>query len=75
MDDATSVRAEMRDLVGASPARLWRLAHLCARDALWAIRAGSHAERVLTYRDPVPESTKHALARLREQSRWSRGAP
>ena len=74
VDDATSVREEVADLVGASPEQLWRMAKRCARDARWAVRAtvDGHADpgRVLDHRDPLPPTTLAAMARLRKQAGW-----
>lgn len=70
VDDATSVREEVRSLVGATPAKCWQLAVLCSRDAMWAIRASGMRERVLAHEDPVPESTTRALERLRRAAGW-----
>jgi hypothetical protein len=74
IDDAASVREEVRDLVGTTPAERWRLARLCARDALWAIRASGFPQRILEMQDELPESTVAALARLRAEAR-RRAAP
>lgn len=73
VDDVTSVRAEVAELVGTSPEDRWRLAMSCARDAIWALRAGGNAERALAHEDPLPESTHVALARLRKQAGWGDG--
>ncbi|MEQ9077410.1 MAG: hypothetical protein RLP09_26350 [Sandaracinaceae bacterium] len=74
VDDAESVRREVEEWRGLTPAELWRLAELCARDALWAAKASGHGERVLSYQDPLPESTVQALARLRRQHGWGSDA-
>ena len=63
--DATSVREEVEPYRDASPAELWRITEACARDAIWAVRASGMAERVLAQKDPLPQSTIDALARLR----------
>jgi hypothetical protein len=67
VDDETSVREEVADLRTKSPSELWRLAILCSRDAIWAVRAGGRRDEVLAREDPLPESTVAALARLRAQ--------
>jgi hypothetical protein len=72
VDDATSVREEVADWVNASPAERWRLARLCARDALWAARASGMRERILEQVDALPESSIRALARLRGVEGWGR---
>jgi hypothetical protein len=71
VDDAASVRAEVAEWVGLSPAQRWRLARACARDAMWAARAGGMRQRVLDQVDPLPESSIAALARLRRQAGWT----
>ena len=70
VDDETSVRREVEEWKGLSSAELWRLAQLCARDAIWAARASGRRERILEQVDPLPDSTIAALARLRQQAGW-----
>jgi hypothetical protein len=70
VDDVASVRQEVRDWVGTTPEQRWRLAILCSRDAMWAVRAGGNRDRVLGHADPLPESTVVALARLRREAGW-----
>lgn len=72
VDDATSVREEVAHLVETTPSERWRMVELCARDALWALRAGDRAEQALAYRDPLPPSTVAALSRLRRECREGR---
>jgi hypothetical protein len=69
IDDTTSVLEEVAPYVGATPAELWRDTVDCAEDAMWAVRASGMAQRVLAQRDPLPESTVIALARLRASAR------
>ena len=73
VDDATSVREEVAEWRDTTPAERWRLAILCGRDAMWAIRAGGAAATVLEQLDPLPASTVAALARLRSASGWGNG--
>lgn len=73
VDDDASIRAEVAEWRDSTPAERWRLARACARDVMWALRAGGHAERVLAHTDSVPASTKVALARLRKASGWCDG--
>jgi hypothetical protein len=40
---------------------------------MWAIRASGRAQRILDQRDPLPESTVAALARLRSEAGWGDG--
>jgi hypothetical protein len=75
VDDVTSIREEVADLRGLRREDLWRLAHLCSRDALWAVRAHPSPARVLDHQDPLPESTRAALARLRGQAGSSDAEP
>lgn len=63
--DATSVREEVEEWRGTTAAERWRLAVLCSRDAMWAIRASGDPGRILDQVDPLPDSTVAALARLR----------
>lgn len=72
VDDDTSVREEVAEWKALGPAELWQLARLCSRDVVWALRLGDQPERVLERRDPVPESTLAALARLRRETGWNR---
>jgi hypothetical protein len=70
VDDVASVREEVKEWRGTTPAQRWRLARACARDAMWALRAGGIAARVLDHVDPLPESSIRALARLRRDAGW-----
>jgi hypothetical protein len=70
IDDVESVREEVAEWKGLSPAELWKLAQLCARDAIWAVHASGDPERILAHEDPLPESTIAALARLRKERGW-----
>jgi hypothetical protein len=72
-EDEASVRDEVAEWKGLTPAQLWRLAHLCARDAVWAARVSGDPARILDHVDPLPESSVAALARLRRVSGWDRG--
>lgn len=73
IDDAASVREEVAPWRGLTAAQRWRLASACARDAMWAVRAGGAAERALAHVDPLPDSTVAALARLRRAAGWGHG--
>lgn len=70
VDDVTSVREEVAEWIGTTPAERWQLALLCARDAMWAITLSGHRERILEHEEPLPESTLSALGRLRKQAGW-----
>jgi hypothetical protein len=73
VDDATSVRREVQEWVGTTPAERWRLAVLCSRDAMWAIQASRDPQRLLDWEDPLPESSVAALSRLRAAARGRDG--
>lgn len=70
VDDVTSVREEVAEWIGTTPAERWQLAMLCARDAIWATHLSGHPARILEQVDPLPESTIRALERLRRQAGW-----
>ena len=70
VDDVTSVRAEVAEWAQLSEAERWKLARLCARDAMWATRASGNRERILNHVDPLPSSTLRALERLRRDMNW-----
>ncbi len=67
--DDTSMKEDAARWARMTPAELWREVEDCAKDAMWAVRASPFPERVLSYEDPLPESTLVALRRLRERSR------
>jgi hypothetical protein len=73
IDDDASVREEVAEWKGKTPLELWRLARLCSRDAMWAVRASGDPRRILEHVDALPESTLTALARLRAEAGWDRG--
>lgn len=70
VDDVTSVRREVAEWIGTTPEERWRLAKLCAKDAMWAARMSGMRDRILAAEDPLPESTVIALTRLRRQAGW-----
>ena len=67
VDDAVSIRREMAPYVNATPPELWRFTEACAADAMWAVRASDVPERAMAHQDPLPESARRALARLRKR--------
>jgi len=73
VSDTESVRVEVAEWIGTTPAQRWRLARACARDAMWAMRASGMRDRILQQEDPLPASTIEALAKLRQQAGWPRG--
>jgi len=70
ISDVESVRREVAEWALMTPAERWQLATLCSRDVMWAARASGRLEQVLATVDPVPESTRLALARLRREAGW-----
>jgi len=72
IDNDASVRQEVAEWKGLTSAQLWRLARLCARDAVWAARISGNPQRILDQVDPLPENAVAALARLRRVTGWSR---
>lgn len=70
VDDESSVRDEVAEWIGTTPAERWHLAKLCSRDAMWAARTSGNPQRILDQLDPLPESTIVALQRLRRQAGW-----
>jgi hypothetical protein len=73
VDDDASIRAEVAEWRGTTPAERWRLARMCARDAIWAARASGNPQRILDRAEPLPDSTVRALARLRRDAGWGDG--
>lgn len=74
IDDVASVRAEVAEWAGLTSQERWRLARLCARDAMWAARASGNPTRILDSVDPLPESTVVALERLRREAKRRDGS-
>jgi len=72
VEDEESVRAEVAEWIGTTAAERWKLAKLCAKDAVWAARLSGNRERILSSEDPLPASTIAALARLRAECGWPR---
>ena len=73
VDNATSVREEVKEWIETTPAERWRLAKLCSRDAIWAAGTRDDPRRVLDLVDPLPASTVLALRRLRREAGWGDG--
>lgn len=65
VDNDASVREEVADYVGATPQRLWEMTRMCARSSAWSLAFHRDRAATLDWRDPLPESTNVALARLR----------
>ena len=68
IDDDASVMEEVAEWRDLSKAELWRLAVLCSRDAIWAVRASADPERVLAYEDPLRDAALRANGALRLRS-------
>jgi hypothetical protein len=68
VDDTASIKAEVAPYANVAPDVLWKYTEACARDAMWAARASSMPERVLSFHDPLPESSRVALSRLRRKA-------
>jgi hypothetical protein len=73
VDDVTSVKEEVAEWAAMTAAERWRLARICSRDAMWAARASRMRQRILDQVDPLPESSRQALQRLRRDARWGNG--
>ena len=71
VDNDASVRAEVAEWKGLTPTELWRLAHHCSRDVIWAARVSGNPQRILDQVDPLPDDTVIALARLRQRAGWN----
>ena len=71
VDNVTSVRNEVAEWRGTTEAERWRLAELCAKDVMWAVRASSTPQRILDQVETPPESTRVALQRLRDAVGWA----
>jgi hypothetical protein len=72
VDDVASVRKEVEEWRGTTPAQRWRLAQTCARDTIWAMSVSGMTSRILSHVDPLPESSVRALERLRHDAGWGR---
>jgi hypothetical protein len=68
IDDATSVREEVAPYVGASSAERLAVTRACCRSAIRTLKYHFDPQRALAWSDPLPSSTRAALARLRMQS-------
>ncbi len=62
-----SVEREVAPYRSLTPAQRLELGATASRSALAVALALSDRDRVLSYRDPIPHSTKLALARLRAE--------
>lgn len=69
IDEDASIRDEVAEYVGKSPALLWEMTKRCARSAAWALSFHADPREALERRDPLPPSTLAALRRLRRTPR------
>lgn len=69
VDEDASVRSEVEEFRDKRPEDLWEMVRACARSAAWALAFHDEAQAVRDYREPLPESSTVALARLRNASR------
>ncbi len=67
-DDAESVRAEAAPYIGMTPEERARHLKAACRAAARMIRSRADAERVLAFEDPLPDSSRRALERLRREA-------
>jgi hypothetical protein len=65
VDNATSIGVEVEPYRRMSMLERWRATRRCCESASAILRFNRRPERVLEYRDPLPESTQRALRRLR----------
>lgn len=65
VDNATSVADEAAPYVSMTAAQRWEATKRCCQAASAMLRFHRDPEVALMYRDPLPESSVAALARLR----------
>ena len=71
VDDETAIRREASRYRGLSVEERAQLTAMACRSAARQLRARPDREQLLAYRDPLPESSVRALARLRVRHRES----
>ena len=69
VDNRTAVDREAEPYRGMSSEEHWRLTAAACRAAARQLANRADRERILAYRDPLPESTVRLLRRLRDQHR------
>jgi hypothetical protein len=74
VDDAVSVRREAAPYRELAPEARAALMAAACRAAARLLASRVDRGRVLAYRDPLPESTRRAVVRLREQAAGGTGA-
>lgn len=62
-----TIREEVAWARGLTPEERLTVTAMLCRDAVTLLQMNPMRERVLTLRDPLPESTRRALARLRRR--------
>lgn len=74
-DERSAVEQEAAPYRGLTFAERGRLTAMACRAAARQLAARSDRERLLAYRDPLPESTQRTLARLRARYRLAPAQP
>lgn len=74
IDEAASIAADVAEYRGMSPEGKLALVAAACRSAMKLLAARDDAERALSHRDPLPDSSLRALARLRAEAAERRGA-
>ncbi|GAB5545214.1 MAG: hypothetical protein SangKO_049740 [Sandaracinaceae bacterium] len=74
LDPIEDVRDEAREYAHMTPVERGRLVAAACRGAAALLAARPDAARALAWEDPLPESTRAALARLRQEWRAKRDA-
>ena len=72
VDNRTAVAQEASPYRGLTAQQRWRLLAAACRGAARQLANRPDRERILAYRDPLPESSVAILARLREEYRKGR---
>jgi hypothetical protein len=70
-NDVSLIR-EAADYVGLTPSQRAAIVDVLCRDAQRLLRARVDRERVLDFRDPLPDGSVKLFARLRAQQRTAR---
>jgi hypothetical protein len=65
VDNDTSIREEVAPYVDMTMAERWEATQRCCEAAATMLRFHRKPETVFSHRDPLPSSTREALARLR----------
>ena len=65
VDNSASIREEVAPYVGMTMSERWEATKRCCRAAATMLKFHRDPARALEYSDPLPESTRRALERLR----------